>query len=95
MKKIKKIVLILLVTCQLICCFAGCNQEDTVVEEPFELTKEHLSNYTIIIPSQSDENMEPAASFVQNFQGWRLCTACRRRGQSAGGFRSLYSYPHR
>ena len=67
MKKIKKIVLILLVTCQLICCFAGCNQEDTVVEEPFELTKEHLSNYTIIIPSQSDENMEPAASFVQNF----------------------------
>lgn len=71
MKILTKIALLTLVLCQLICCFTGCDflrggDEETTAETAFELTKENLASYTIIVSSQSNENVESVASFIQN-----------------------------
>ena len=71
MKILTKIALLILILCQLVCCFTGCDllkggEDETTAEPSYELTKENLSSYTIIVPSQSNENMESAASFLQN-----------------------------
>lgn len=70
MKILTKIALLILVLCQLVCCFTGCNLlkggEETTGESTFELTEANLASYTIIVPSQSKDSMESVASFLQN-----------------------------
>lgn len=70
MKILTKIALLILVLCQLVCCFTGCNLlkggEKTTGESTFELTEANLASYTIIVPSQSKDSMESVASFLQN-----------------------------
>ena len=75
MKKFSKIFVLVLALCQLIGCLSACSlfkkeQEGSdsiaeTVEEPFVLTKELLSSYSIVVSSQSGEDMDAVAKVLQ------------------------------
>ena len=75
MKAFLKIAGILLVLCQLLCCFAGCKGEELPEESEsatessgealFELTREQLTEYTIVVPRMTDEDMNAVARLLQ------------------------------
>ena len=67
MRKIQRFFLLLLVACQLICCLTACH---TDTEQPpevvaFDLTKEHLSSYVIVVPTKTNENLNTVATTLQ------------------------------
>ena len=64
MKNITKILILILALCQIVCCFSACkkDKEDTDTEIAFDLTKENLSEYKIVIPQSSSEMNSVAAT---------------------------------
>ena len=65
MKKHIKILLFALVLCQLIGLFVSCVDKNQ--EEPaFELTKEQLANYSIVIPFYADHAVQNMANTLQS-----------------------------
>ena len=57
MKHFLKLIVLLIAFCQIACCFSACKkeQEETPAEIEFDLTKEALAQYKIVIPHSNGE----------------------------------------
>ncbi|MBR2432364.1 MAG: hypothetical protein IKB23_05545 [Clostridia bacterium] len=66
MKRFIRIIVLLLAVCQIACCFSGCKkeQEETVQEPAFDLTREQLAEYKIVVPD-GNADMKAAATTLQ------------------------------
>ena len=68
MKNITKVLLLLLTLCQLMGCLTACQNGETEQQPEvvaFDLTREQLSAYTIVVPTKSNENMNTVATTLQ------------------------------
>ena len=65
MKKITKIISLTLAIFMILVSLSACKSTKNQ-DTSFELTKEQLATYTIIIPSQNNENMMSVASLLQD-----------------------------
>ena len=68
MKRTVRFITLILVLCQLVGCFAACKEQpdEEMAEVAFDLTKDKLSAYTIVVPSQTSENMNAVAVTLQD-----------------------------
>lgn len=65
MKKFTKAVCLTLALLMITGCLSAC-KNNTAEEDVFELTKDQLSAYTIIVPSENSDSMMAVASFLQS-----------------------------
>ncbi len=70
MKKLTKILVMLLVSCQIALCFTACKKEeqtqpDVTEEKTFDLTRELLPEYKIVVPNKQKSDMSSAANTLQ------------------------------
>lgn len=81
MKNFTRIAVLLLVLCQLLLCFTACKNgqsgdEESSAETAFELTKEQLASYKIVVSETNSMKMNPVATKLQesieSFTGVKL-----------------------